>query len=137
MQWSKDRNTWRALTIGLRGNSATIELSGLPSGRVLVRLLASDGFHTAVSKQVAVEIPQRAPVPAILTPREAQTLIAGNAMRLWGAATLHDGTAAESESAIWLLDGKEFARGLDTFVTAPGSGSPECPPRTAYSQPVE
>lgn len=123
LQWSNDRGkSWSALATGLHGRRATVDASGLPSGRVLLRLLASDGFHTAESRRVTVEIPQRPPAVSILTPRDGQTLVAGAPMRLAGAATLANGAAASGESARWLIDGKGAAEGLDTFVTAPAAG---------------
>jgi hypothetical protein len=123
LQWSNDRGkSWSALATGLRGGEATLDVSALPSGRLLLRLLASDGFHTAESKRVTVEIPQRPPAVSILTPRDGQTLIAGSPMRLAGAATLSSGEPAAGESARWLIDGKGAAAGLEAFITAPPAG---------------
>jgi hypothetical protein len=123
LQWSKDRGkTWRGLASSLRGKGASIDAAHLPAGRVQLRLLASDGFHTAVSKTIAVEIPARPPVVSILSPRDGQTLVAGNPMRLWGAVTGTDSEAGSAEGGRWLMDGKEAAAGLDAFITAPAAG---------------
>lgn len=123
LQWSKDRGkTWHALAAGLRGTGAMFDVSALPSGRVAVRLLASDGYHTAVSKQVPVTVPRRAPAVSILSPRDGQTLVAGGPMRAWAAVSRGDGEIGTAKDARWLVDGKEAGRGLDAFISAPRAG---------------
>jgi hypothetical protein len=120
-QWSTDRGrTWHALAAGLRGGSAVVDARGLPGGRVSVRLLVSDGFHTAVSKLLPVTVPRRPPNAAILSPRDGQTFVANSPMRLWGTAG--QGEPPADDAARWLVDGKEVARGLDAFVEAPKAG---------------
>jgi hypothetical protein len=122
-QWSSDRGqTWCALATGLRGDAAVLDAAGLPSGRVLVRLLVSDGFHTVQTKAVAVTVPARPPAVSIMSPRDGQTLVAGQATRLWGAVSRGDGDMVETKGARWLVDGKEAATGLDAFITAPRAG---------------
>jgi Peptidase M66 len=123
LQWSNDGGkNWHALAAGLRGESATLDSSVLPSGRVAIRLLVSDGFHTATSKNVAVEIPKRPASVSILSPRENQAMLAGFPMRLYGAATLSNGELAPERNARWLMDGKAIAENLDAFITAPNAG---------------
>ena len=123
VQWRAggERAEWRALATGLTGGSAEVAISLLPPGTRSLRLLAGDGFHTAISKQVRLRVPERGPDVAILTPLDGETLVAGNPMRLHGAAT--DPRADEkTQQARWLIDRKEAARGLDAFVTAPPAG---------------
>jgi hypothetical protein len=123
MQWSDDGGeTWNGLTTGVRGNEAALDVSALPSGSVQLRLLASDGFHTAVSEEVTVEIPRRAPEVSILTPREGQTFLVGGTIRLWGAATRSSGEAVPDENARWFLNGEELQPGFDIFIDAPEAG---------------
>ncbi len=123
LQWSGDGGkSWHALATGLRGEVANVSLAGVNAGRVLLRLLISDGFYTAQSKRVAVQVPRRAPEVGVLTPRDGQTLIAGSPMRLWGSALLDSGEPAAEKSARWLLDGKGVAQGFDVFVEAPPPG---------------
>jgi hypothetical protein len=124
VQWTAggERADWRVLATGLTGGKAEVPISLLPPGTCSLRLLAGDGFNTSVSKQVRLRVPERGPDIAILTPMEGETLVAGNPMRLHGAAT--DPRADEKEQqARWLIDRKEAAKGLDAFVTAPPAGS--------------
>jgi hypothetical protein len=122
-QWSTDRGrSWHALAAGLRGGSAVVDASSLPSGRVSLRLLVSDGFHTAVSKLLTVTVPRRPPAASILSPWDGQTFVANSPMRLWGAAGLATGQAAPEDAARWLVDGKEVAEGFDAYVEAPKPG---------------
>jgi hypothetical protein len=116
----------RTATIGLRGGEAALDLSAVPSGKAIVQLLAHDGFSTAVSESVAIEIPARPPSVAILHPQDGRTLQAGGTLRLWGAATSGAGEPVNPERTRWLIDGQEVARGLDAWVVAPPEGDHEC-----------
>jgi len=123
LQWSDDRGkTWHGLATGLGRDGVRQASPGLPTGSVQVRLLASDGFHTTVSKPVSVRVPDRPPVASILTPSEGQVLVAGQSMRLWAMVTDPTGKALEVERALWKVDGKEAGVGLDVFVPAPPEG---------------
>ena len=123
LQWSNDDGKdWHALSAGLRGDSVTLDPSALPSGKLVIRLLVSDGFHTAVSDNVSVEIPKRPISVSILSPRENTTLVEGFPMRLYGAATLSNGDPAPEEKVRWLIDGNEVGKNLDIFIAAPKAG---------------
>ncbi|MBE0697851.1 MAG: hypothetical protein IH586_13095, partial [Anaerolineaceae bacterium] len=123
LQWSADKGqTWNALTSGLHGEHAEVDLSGGPTGKALVRVLGSDGFSTAASKPVSVGFPESGAAVSILSPRNGQTFLAGSAMRLWGAAAGADGEPLEVRETRWLLDGEVVAEGLDVFIAAPRPG---------------
>lgn len=124
VQWSSSEQAgWHALATGLRGEGAELDAGLLPPGAVLLRLLAGDGFDTAASKIVRLDVPKRGPAVSILTPRDGQTLVAGSPMRLWGAATEAGEPEKRGDARVrWLLDGKAVAEGLDAFVTAPAPG---------------
>ena len=123
LQWSRDGGkNWHALAAGLRGKGTTLDSSVLPSGRIEIRMLVSDGFYTVVSERAGVEIPKRPASVSILSPRENQTLVEGFSKRLYGAATLSNEEPAPEKNVRWLIDGKEVAKGLDVFVPAPKAG---------------
>src|SRR5262245_15623456 len=106
----------------LRGNAATLDASSLPSGRVDLRLLVSDGFYTTRAKSISVTIPTQPPSVSIMSPRPGGTLIAGDTMRLWGAVTVTGSNVAEEDvKAIWYIDDKQVAEGLDVFTITPGA----------------
>ena len=122
VQWtSGSGGEWRALATGLTGGKAAVPITALPPGQCTLRLLASDGFQASVSRRVRVPVPERGPAVSILAPREGETLVSGNAMRLYGAAT-DAGGSEDEQAARWLIDGKEVAKGLDVFVGAPPAG---------------
>lgn len=122
-QWSADRGrTWHALGVGLRGGRAVLDGRGLPSGRVGIRLLVSDGFRTAVSRVLNVTVPRRPPAASILSPRDGQTFVWPGPMRLWAVATDSRGEPAAEEAARWMVDGDDVGTGLDVFVDAPKPG---------------
>ena len=127
LQWSSDEGeTWHGLAIDLRGQRAELDLSALPSGTVSLRLLAHDGFFTVTSDPVSVEIPTLPPSVAILNPRDGSRMEVGSSLRLWGVVTRSSGEPVEPESARWLIDGEEVARGLDVFIAAPDEGQHRC-----------
>jgi hypothetical protein len=120
LQWSDDEGrTWNALTSGLHRERVELDISAGPSGKVLLRVLGSDGFSSAASKPIGVHFPDRGPSVSILSPRDGQTLIAGAPMRLWGAVSAVSGEPVEVREAQWLVNGEPVARGLDAYITAP------------------
>lgn len=122
-QWSDDQGkSWHGLTTGLAGGNATLGLSGLPEGEILVRVLVHDGFFTATSESVRVKVPLQAPEVAILHPREGQTLYAGRTLHLWGSATSSAGQTLPSKSNRWLLDEREVASGNEAWLETPAEG---------------
>jgi hypothetical protein len=127
LQWSANKgNSWHCLSVGLAGKRAEIDISTLPSGLILLRLLAHDGFYTAISKSVPIKVHPHPPSAAILNPRDGTTIIAGRRFRLWGVATDTSGASLNPESTRWLIDGKELAHRLDVFATAPSEGQHRC-----------
>jgi hypothetical protein len=127
LQWSKDNGrNWHCLSIGLRGKNAKIDISAIPAGPILLRLLVNDGFYTTNSKVVSVKIPPHDPTATILNPRNGTTVVAGSRFRLWGVATDTAGIPISPESITWLIDEKKVAQQLDVFVIAPPEGVHQC-----------
>jgi hypothetical protein len=125
LQWSVDRNRWNALATMLRGERAVFDATNLPSGRVWIRLLVGDGFHTVKAKPLSVEVPLYRPVVSILAPRDGERLMAGRNMRLWGVVSDGSGKALATKKTTWLLDGERVADTLDQFVEVPTMGKHE------------
>ncbi|HEX2438566.1 MAG TPA: hypothetical protein VHT71_09660, partial [Methylomirabilota bacterium] len=98
----------------------------LPSGRLVFRLLAHDGFHSISRMSRAVVMPRRPPIVSILSPEAGRPFFAGAALRLWGAITEDDGAPADAEACEWLVDGRRIARGADAWITAPPPGEHRC-----------
>ena len=107
---------------GDAGDAGEFDSSALPSGNVTLRLLAGDGFDTAISAHACVQMPRRPPVVCILSPKDGESLAAGGALRLWAASAVDRGTATTVGKAQWLLDDAPVAEGLDTFLWAPRTG---------------
>ena len=99
-----------------------LDARGLPSGRVAIRLLVSDGFHTAVSRLLNVTVPRRPPEASILSPREGQVFVSPGPLRLWAVATDARGHPVPDKAARWVVN-DEVATGLDAFVEAPKPGN--------------
>jgi hypothetical protein len=126
VRWSGDEGTtWHALTVGLRGGSATIPAGQLPSGLVRFELLAHDGFHTVRATTNDVELPARPPSVAILYPPANGRVYGDRQIHLWGTAASHDGRTIDGGAAEWYVDGKVVGQGLDLWVDNPGAGRHE------------
>ena len=122
LRWSSDGELWQSLATGLKGDSAAVDAPFLPPGRVLVQLVAHDGFFSNASTPVVVVVPGRVPDVAIFHPREGHTYLAGQTIRLWCAATHAQGSTVAGERCVWSIDGKEIGRGRDVWIKAPRAG---------------
>ena len=123
VRWSNDDGkTWHALTVGLRGGSATIPAEQLPSGSVRFELLSHDGFHTARATTEPVALPPRAPAVTVLYPADGTRVFGDRLMHLWGTATSHAGAAIASDAHEWFIDDKAVGRGHDLWVDTPAAG---------------
>lgn len=123
LQWSNDGGrSWNGLATGITGTRAQLGIEGLPAGPVWLRVLLHDGFQTAVSEAIEIELPQRPPGAVILHPRDGQTLLAGATLQLWGAALAPGGEPLDPEASRWWLDDQEVGRGPSLWLTAPPPG---------------
>ncbi len=127
LQYSKDAGkSWNGLVVGVRETSYQFALIGLPSGAVIFRLLAHNGFFTATTESKAVQIAPRPPLISILSPQANRPLVAGLPLRLWAAVTTDTGTRLDPEAYQWMVDGKEVGRGVEVWITAPKAGEHDC-----------
>lgn len=111
-QWSADEGrTWHALAVNLIDGRAEVPVTGLPAGRVQVRLVAHDGFHSTPSDLLAVEVPDAPPSPAVLYPPDGGTIPADVPLEAWGSAVDQAGNPVEDERLEWVLDGDPVGRG--------------------------
>lgn len=125
LRYSTDGETWQVVATGINERKAQVGARFLPAGKVMLQLVAHDGFFSDQSKSVELVIPDRASEVAILHPREGFTYVEGQTLRLWGSATAGDGRPVESERCSWTLDGKDVGRGLDIWIVAPKAGKHE------------
>ncbi|WP_282837028.1 M66 family metalloprotease [Microbacterium flavum] len=117
-QYSDDGgDTWQALAVGLSGGEGVAGLSGLPAGTVLVRVLAHDGFETAVSEHAEIDVPERAPFPAVLYPPDGAVVPAGITLEALGSAVDQAGVPIPDALLRWSLDGVRVARGRAAQVS--------------------
>lgn len=121
VRWSTDGENWKALSTGLTGEKAKFDLRMLPAGKVMLQLVAHDGFFSDYSKSVSIKVPEHPPEVSILHPVDGHTYEANQTLRLWGAASGVDNGSLPDESCTWLLENKKIAKGLDAW-TALGPG---------------
>lgn len=123
LQWSDDRGeTWHGLTTGVRAPETTVDVTGIPSGSIQLRVLVSDGFDTTITRPVTVRVPARPAEVVILGPNEGDMLITGRPMRLWAQASNPDGTPLEETSGHWSVDDEKVGEGFEAWLEAPPAG---------------
>jgi hypothetical protein len=123
IQFSKDGGrSWNSIAVGVTGNDLSFDTGHLPAGKLIFRLMAHDGFHSARTEARPVEMPARAPGLAILHPAPGLVLAAGVPLRLWASVDLRNGQPSAPRSCRWTLDGKSAGIGSDIYVTAPKPG---------------
>src|SRR6185295_7796238 len=98
--------SWNAVAVGLSGTEHRFPTETLPSGRLIFRLLAHDGFHTTSRVSRPVVLPRRPPIVSILSPEAGRPFFATAPLRLWGAVTEDDGAPADPAACQWLVDGR-------------------------------
>ena len=118
--------TWRAVATGLAGNDTLIDLTHLPSGKLLLQIVVHDGFRSIASKPVELENKTTPPTPAILHPYPKQRLVVGETLFLWGSVARQPGQSREEYRYTWTLDGKHAGNGLQVFTQVPAAGSHRC-----------
>lgn len=114
LRWSRDGETWQAIATSLTGQTVRLAAGLIPPGDGLLQVVAHDGFFSTYSEPRPITIPERAAAIAVLHPVDGNTYIAGGTVRLWASVTGTTDPAAPE--AVWLADGTEIARGLDTWV---------------------
>lgn len=126
VQFSKDGGrSWNGCAVGITEGKALIPADALPSGKVQFRVLAHDGFDTAVRTSDAVEIAARAPNVAVMYPSAGALIETATPMRLWANAMSSSGERIEGEAFEWQLDGKPVGRGRELWIHAPKPGPHE------------
>ncbi|ALN83700.1 penicillin-Binding Protein family protein [Lysobacter capsici] len=100
-------------------------LQGLPPHRIQVRLIAHDGFHSGESEPVSVELPEREPVLAIVSPSDGTTYRVGRPMQLQANLTDSSGQPLPDDRLTWWLDGVQIGHGRERWLAAPTEGRHE------------
>lgn len=125
-RWSKDVGAiWHSLAVGLSGGRALLPLHGIPNGVITVRLLVHDGFFTAESEPVAVEIPVRDPEVTILHPANGQLVPAHTTIQFAGNAVEPDGMPVDGEHLEWVVDGERVGSGREVWSSGLEPGDHE------------
>lgn len=113
-----DETEWSVMWSTVAGaaelpSHAAVALATLPSGRHWLEVVVCDGFHTARSDAVEVEIPARAPDVAILTPVDGRAVRCGEPVLLRGLARSADGRRLDGDALQWTLDGQPLGSGAE------------------------
>lgn len=124
LRWSDDggRN-WKALTVNIREDSVTLDIENLPAGKIILQVMAHDGFYTVSKRSKSIKLPKRPPLAAILFPAEGTVLTADMPLHLWGSVISRSSQEYKDEDFIWYLNNKRVGNGIDIWVENPGKGT--------------
>jgi hypothetical protein len=126
VRWSADGGeTWGALSTGLSGKSAVLDVEGLPAGELVFQVLVSDGFSTGSGVSGALALPERPPSVAILYPRKGDRVFDDRQIHLRGEAVGSGPDPVPDKEFEWRIDGKPVGSGRDLWVDSPGEGTHE------------
>jgi hypothetical protein len=148
VQYSNDNGvTWNVLSSNAPQSSLTIspitDLPGSPTPSApnvcRVRIIASDGFRTAIRTSDAFSVSNRPPVATITEPADGTRYGAGQSIRLRGSAyDAEDGQILTPASFSWQVTGLSSIAGNETILPAglaPGTYSVVLTARDARSNP--
>jgi hypothetical protein len=123
LRWSIDQGeNWNGLTVGIRKDSADLDIDDLPAGEIIFQVLSHDGFYTISRESQSVRLPERAPMVSILHPREESPISANIPLRLSGSVSIRSLNVLKEDDYIWYIDDEEVGRGIDIWVNNPGIG---------------
>jgi hypothetical protein len=133
VQYSHDNGaSWHTLALNLPDSPDPTrrlslgDLSGLHgsgTNTALVRVLASDGYNTAIATSQPFTLRNRPPLPVILTPAAGQTFPAAQDIALVGSATDAEDGGLSGPALSWQVDGLDQGSGGEVSVAglAPGA----------------
>ncbi|MBI3957948.1 MAG: hypothetical protein HY328_03985 [Chloroflexi bacterium] len=107
VQYSADDGaTWEAVAVGITETTASVDTSTLPGGnQSLIRVAASDGFHTAYDQSDATfRVPRKGPTVWIAEPPNGAIFPPGMRITLFGRAYDQDLNYLLEASLAWASD---------------------------------
>jgi hypothetical protein len=98
-------------------------IQGSAPNAARIRVLASDGYHTAIATSQPFTVANRKPATAIVAPAAGANLAAGQAVALQGSALDPEDGGLGDAALAWTVDGVAAGAGTDTEVAglAPGA----------------
>ena len=137
VQYSHDNGGhWRTVSNGIAGPgnkegdnvlpvTVKFNASDLPGSNgqnALVRVFASDGYHTASATSQPFTVTTRKPEPFILSPYEGTSLPADQPILLRGGASDAEDGSIEAEKLSWRVNGNNVGTGESQIITGLGPG---------------
>ena len=125
VQYSYDGSHWHSLVNDFPSSAAgsnTLSLADLGSlhgsdgQTAVVRVIASDGYHTTIATSPTFSVPNRKPDPYILAPIAGQSFPAGQPVILSGSATDAEDGGLSGAALAWQVDGNAVGTGADLAV---------------------
>lgn len=133
VQYSHDGGTsWHTIAPNMPGTPDPVNqlvlsdvgtLHGSGPNTALIRVLASDGYHTAIGQSQPFTLKNRPPEPVIFAPQAGETFAAGPDVVLQGTATDAEDGGLGGDSLRWQVDNRAAGSGEVVAIAglAPGA----------------
>lgn len=118
VRWSPGGEEWTVLASGLTGNEAELDIRHLPQKEVIFQVLVSDGFYTRTVNSGKIEVPDREPRVAIVSPG-AELPVDAPVLHL---ACFVDRELGEDDTCVWYLDDEQVGSGTEVWMSVPEVG---------------
>jgi hypothetical protein len=111
-------STWLPVVTGLTGNEFALDTTTLPgSNDALLRVLASDGGHTATDDSDATfSVADKPPQLSIIAPADQSVVPANEPVVLNGVSRDTFGQATDAAELVWFVDGELAGTGSEISV---------------------
>lgn len=129
LQFSKDEGrSWNSLVVGLEKSEFEFDLENIPSGNIVFRLYAHDGFFSSYLESDYFQIADHYPIISILHPQGYSNLVSGMPMRLWATINTSTNPNLKIHKYTWKIDDDEIldTHDVDIWITAPDQGNHKC-----------
>jgi hypothetical protein len=137
VQFSIDKGrSWNGAAVNIEGTKLALPRAHLPSGQILFRIFAHDGFDSVSATTELIELEERAPNAGILHPAENDLFLESMPMRLWANVATSNSAPINPEHCQWFVDDQHVGNGLEHWIAAPSAGDHHCSLRILGKHPI-
>ncbi len=115
---------WQSVLVSDADTEARFDRRTIPGGSVAIRALLHDGFSSAASEPVGLDLEPLPPLAVIAHPEDGSAMLAGAPLNL-RCSFARTADAAEEPQLAWEIDGREAGTGTSVWVAGAEPGEHE------------